>query len=125
MQYDQPTPAAYLAHLDDDWRRTTLLALRELIQAAAPEAEESIQYRMLAFGEDGRTLCHLNAQKAYVSLYVGNTGAIDRGRGLLQGLSVGKGCVRFSKTIRVDETRIEEFIQAAVERWRRGENTSC
>jgi len=80
---------------------------------------------MLAFGKRGQTLCHLNAQKAYVSLYVGNAAGIDQGRGLLQGLNVGKGCVRFSKSIRVEDTRIDEFLQAAVERWRRGDNSGC
>jgi len=125
MQYDVPTPEAYLANLDDDWRQTMLLALRERIKAAAPEAGEFMQYKMLAFGKDGRTLCHLNAQKAYVSLYVGNADAIDDGRDLLQGLSVGKGCVRFSKATRIDETGIDEFLGLAVERWRRGEKLGC
>lgn len=125
MQYDQPTPEAYLAQLAPDWRRAVLLQIRELIRAAAPEADEFMQYKMLAFGSDGSTLCHLNAQKAYVSLYVGDADAIDNGRGLLEGLSVGKGCVRFSKSIRIDQTRVDEFIRAAVERWRRGESTGC
>jgi len=125
MQYDQSTPEAYLAQLAPDWRRATLLQLREQIQSAAPEADEFMQYKMLAFGSNGHTLCHLNAQKAYVSLYVGDVDAIDAGRGLLEGLSVGKGCVRFSKSIQVDQRGIHEFIQAAVACWRRGESTAC
>jgi uncharacterized protein YdhG (YjbR/CyaY superfamily) len=125
MHYDQATPEAYLAHLTEDWRKSTLLALREEILKAAPEAEEFIQYGMLAFGKESQMLCHLNAQNAYVSLYVGNAAAIDAGRGLLQDLNVGKGCIRFSKSIRVEETRIDEFLQTAVERWRQGETTGC
>jgi len=43
--------AEYLAVLDDDWRRDTLMALRALIQRTAPEREETINYKMLEYGD--------------------------------------------------------------------------
>jgi len=125
MQYDQPDPAAYLANLENDWRRVKVLELRALIEVAAPEAEQFMQYKMLAFGAPGRTLFHLNAQKNYVSLYVGNAARIDPDRQWLSGLNVGKGCIRFSKTVEVANTRIDEFIAAAVARWRNGQDVGC
>lgn len=125
MQYDQPTPEAYLAALDTDWRKDTLLELRALIQSAAPEAGEFMQYKMLAYGTPDNTMCQLNAQKAYVSLYVGNTNKIDPSGQWLEGLSLGKGCIRFSKTTQVSDTRIAEFINEAAQMWRDGKDMGC
>lgn len=114
MQYDADTPDAYLDGLEDVWRKQTLLKLRETIRASAPAIDECIHYRMLGFrlGED--FVFHLNAQRNYVSLYVGDASRVDLEGVLLKGLSVGKGCVRFSKSKAVEQTRIAEFIQKAV-----------
>ncbi len=125
MQYDQPTPEAYLAHLDEDWRKTTLLGLRELIRSAAPDAEAFMQYKMLAFGAPGNVLFHLNAQKNYVSLYVGDISKVDPQGQWLDGLNIGKGCIRFSKSVNPAQTRIDAFIAEAARRWRDGQNIGC
>ena len=72
VQYDVSTPAEYLAALEDDWRQEKLLQLRTMIQAAAPEAEEGLAYKMLSYGVGDDQFMALNAQKHYVSLYVGD-----------------------------------------------------
>jgi len=40
----------------------------------------------------------LNAQKNYISLYVGDRHKIDPEMKLLKGLNLGKGCIRISKS---------------------------
>ena len=114
MQYDVKTPAEYLKALSDDWRKGTLLELREIILSQPEGLKESINYKMLCYrlGEDA--IFHLNAQKGYVSLYVGNTGKIDPDGALLSGLNLGKGCIRFTKSKKVASIRIAEFIEKAV-----------
>ncbi|WP_422378343.1 iron chaperone [Roseibium sp.] len=125
MQYDAETPDAYLKALEDDWRKQTLLQLRKVIRKAAPEIEECIHYKMLGFriGED--FVFHLNAQRNYVSLYVGDASRIDPDGMLLKGLSVGKGCVRFAKSKAVEQTRISDFIQKALAMKAGGEQFGC
>src|SRR5690606_26508237 len=113
LQYDVDTPEEYLAQLEDDWRRRTLLSLRALIQASAPHLEEGIQYKMLAYHDAAGSVFGLNAQKGYVSLYVGDIDKIDATGELLSGLSRGKGCIRFTKTTDVAGTRIDEFVARA------------
>lgn len=125
MQYDANTPTEYIDMLDDDWRRETLLSLRDIVKSKAPEIEEGIQYKMLSYGGDKGVLFHLNAQKNHVSLYVGDTKKVDSGGRLLKGIDIGKGCIRFKKTVPVSETRIDEFIERAVELWRSGANLGC
>lgn len=125
MQYDVTTPEAYLKVLEADWRRETLLRLRALIQAKAPELVEGIAYKMLAYSDDSGLVFGLNAQKHYVSLYVGNASTIDPDGSLLAGLDRGKGCIRFKKSVPVESTRIEAFIERAVTLSRSGSDIGC
>ncbi|MCV0429094.1 MAG: DUF1801 domain-containing protein [Roseibium sp.] len=125
MQYDAETPDDYLEQLDDDWRRQKLLQLRGLIKSIAPSIDEQIHYKMLGYKLDGDFVFHLNAQRHYVSFYAGDTARIDPQGELLRGLSTGKGCVRFTKTKSVEDSRIEEFIQRAVSLKLSGEDFEC
>jgi uncharacterized protein YdhG (YjbR/CyaY superfamily) len=125
MQYDAKTPQEYLELLDPDWRREKLLELRELIMAEGPELIEGISYGMLIYSDARGGLFALNAQKHYVSFYVGDAKKIDPDGSLLQGLNRGKGCIRFSKSVAVTNTRIEEFIRRAVKMHRLGEDVAC
>lgn len=125
MQYEVQTPDEYLKALDDDWRRGTLLELRKLIRSTSTSLNEGIQYKMLAYFLDDRTVFQLNAQKNYVSLYVGDHQKIDPELRLLKGLNVGKGCIRFSKTISVSDTHIDLFISKAVEMAKAGKDIGC
>lgn len=125
MQYHVQTPVEYLESLDPDWRRETLEELRSIIMSCAPDLTEGISYGMLSYGDERGLVFGLNAQKNYVSLYVGNARKVDPDGSLLQGLSVGKGCIRFTKSKVVSETRIGDFIERAVAMWRRGEDIDC
>lgn len=125
VQSQADTPQQYLAELDDDWRRDTLLALRQLVLDAAPELEESMSYKMLGYGTGDAALLHLNAQKNHVGLYVGDAEKIDPDGVLLDGLDVGKGCIRFKKTTVVPDTRIADFIDRYIQRWRSGDDVDC
>lgn len=125
MLSNATTPDDYIKQLEPDWRRDRLLSLRQIIKANGPDLEERINYKMLAYGDAETEVFHLNAQKAYVSLYVGNAEKIDPGRNLLSGLNVGKGCIRFKKTDDIAETQIDAFIARAIALWRRGEDMNC
>ncbi|WP_419911128.1 iron chaperone [Hoeflea sp.] len=125
MQSDARTPSEYIEQLEDDWRCEKLREIRALIMRQAPELEERIHYKMLGYGHGDNYVFHLNAQRHYVSLYVGNASRIDPDGALLKGLNVGKGCIRFTKTKEVAETRIDTFIARAIERWRSGEDIDC
>ena len=88
MLIDANTPSEYLDQLEDDWRRSKLLEIRDVIRAQAPELEESIHYKMLGYGIGDDYVFHLNTQRAYVSLYVGNISKIDPRGEFVKGLSI-------------------------------------
>ena len=125
VQYAATTPEDYVAQLDEDWRKVTLLGLRALIQKHAPHWDEGITYKMLGYRDGDAVVMCLNAQKHYVSLYVGNAHKIDADGSLLIGLDVGKGCIRFKKTVAVADTQIDAFIQRAVSMQREGLDIGC
>ena len=125
MQYDVSSPHEYLNSLPEDWRKETLEELRALILEQSSELEECINYKMLCYRLSGNAVLHLNAQKGYVSLYVGNIEKIDPEKAMLDGLNIGKGCIRFSKSKRVGATRIDEFIAKSVELAEMGMDLDC
>ena len=125
MQYDVTTPAAYLAVLEDDWRKEQLLTLRRLILELGPELKENIEYKMLAFGDGQKNLFHLNAQQQYVSLYVGNIEKVPGAKTLLEGLNLGKGCIRLTKSKDIARTGLPTFIQRVIDIHRQGGETDC
>ena len=125
MQYNAQTPVEYLDLLEEDWRKEKLLQIRAIILIKAFDFKERINYKMLCYTDKSGDLFHLNAQKNYVSLYVGDTAKIDPSGDLLKGLNLGKGCIRFKKSVNVGETRIDEFLEKAVKSWKEGIDLGC
>lgn len=125
MQYEVDTPQQYLDQLADDWRKQTLLQIRALIQSHGQALDEVMQYKMLGYLKGETLVFGLNAQKQYVSLYVGDQRKIDATGELLEGLNIGKGCIRFSKTVHVSQTKIEGFILKTIQLAEQGEDIGC
>lgn len=125
MQYEAKTPEEYFKLLDDDWRKEKLLIVRRFITENAPELEESIQYKMLSYGKGTCTLFGLNAQKSYVSLYVGDIEKIKKAKELLTGFDYGKGCIRIRKSLDLHNSTLEDFVKSAIDTWKSNGDTSC
>lgn len=128
VQYDVQSPKEYLASLSPDWRKEKLKALRALILKQSGDIgdiEETINYKMLCYRIGDNVVFHLNAQKTYVSLYVGDIEKIDPTGRLLHGLNVGKGCIRFTKSKAVDTPNIEMFIAQSIALCRAGVDLGC
>lgn len=125
MQYDVKSPKDYFAALDHDWRKEKLEHIRSTILHYATDVQEGIQYQMLAYGDGDKTLFNLNAQRAYVSLYVGNLSKIADAEALLSEYDKGKGCIRIKKKNTLPDPNLTQFIQNAIDQWQQGADTSC
>jgi uncharacterized protein YdhG (YjbR/CyaY superfamily) len=95
MQRNANSPAEYLAQIPTQ-QLPLIKHIRQLIQEAAPNLEESIRYGMLIYADHG-LLFGLAAQKNYVSLYVMATQALVDMSTELKGIDHGKGCLRFKR----------------------------
>lgn len=125
MQYAVTTPEEYLKVLESDWKKEKLLEIRSILLNQKPQLIEGIEYKMLSYGLGGEIIFNLNAQRNYVSLYVGNIDKVDNSKALLMGIDRGKGCIRIKKSTIIAETRIEEFIKTAMDHWQKGGDTNC
>lgn len=125
MQYDAENYEEYIEMLEEDWRKEKLLAIRQMILEYDPELEEVIHYKMLNYGKDDHYIFALNAQKHYVSLYVGTIDKVENAETLLADYNYGKGCIRVKKTIKMEDTGLEQFIHKTIDMWRAGEDTDC
>ncbi len=125
MLYDVKTPVEYINALDNDWRKDKIQELRAILKIKDFELTENINYKMLCYMYNKEPVFHLNAQKNYVSLYVGNAQKIDRDGTLLKGTEVGKGCIRFKKSVSITETRIDEFVAETIRLLKQGNDLNC
>lgn len=125
MQYKAKTPTEYLVNLEPDWRKAKLNQIRDLILKYSSDLKEDIEYKMLAYSKNDKPIFHLNAQKNYVSLYVGTIKKVENGEELLKDFDLGKGCIRIKKSINISETQLEAFIKKTIQFWNQGDNTDC
>ena len=94
MQSRAPNVAAYLAERDPK-TRAALTKVRALLRAHLPDAEEGMMFGMPGYTVGGVPAAAFAAQKNYLCLYICRAELIERHRAAFEGLSVGKGCIRF------------------------------
>ena len=76
-------------------QREALTVLRDLVHESAPDAVETIRYKMPTFEHpSGGFVCSMASRKGYVSLYLGPS-VVEEHREELGALHAGRGCVRF------------------------------
>lgn len=125
MLYNASTPEEYLNALENDWRKEKLIEIRDLILSQDPDMVEGIDYKMLGYSWKDQAIFNLNAQVAYVSLYVGTIRKVKDGEMLLKPFNLGKGCIRVKKSIQLKDTQLEEFIKRAIEFVKQGGDIGC
>ncbi len=125
MLYNVKTPSEYLDTIEKDWRKVKLIEVREMIKRNGPELTEGIKYKMLSYEYADKIIFSLNAQQAYVSLYVGNVDKVENARKLLKEFNIGKGCIRIRRNIKLPESNLDKFIARTIEIWRKGGETDC
>jgi len=125
MLYNASTPAEYLNALDNDWRKEKLMEIRDLILGQDPDMIEGIDCKMLGYSWKNQAIFNLNAQAAYVSLYVGTIRKVKDGEMLLKPFNLGKGCIRVKKSIQLKDTQLEEFIKRAIDFVKQGGDIGC
>ena len=99
----------YMTEVPED-RREALAQLRELCLETLVGYEESMEYGMPCYKKDGEVEVAFASQKKYVSFYILKQDVLDKYRHLLTGLSVGKGCIRYTKPEKMDFNVIEQLL---------------
>jgi len=101
-KYLAPLPPAFQAALQQ---------LRRTIRAAAPEAIETISYRLPAFDWHG-SLVAFGAASKHCALYVMSGTALDAFQQELEAFDLSKGTVRFSPDKPIPATLVRRIVKA-------------
>jgi uncharacterized protein YdhG (YjbR/CyaY superfamily) len=104
---------AFLADLPPEMR-AALENLRRGIRAAAPGAEESINYGVPAFKYRGRPLVSFGAAKGHCSFYVQSPAVMDAHRDELASYATSKGTVRFPPDKPLPDALVAKLVRARV-----------
>ena len=98
-------------------RKAALTKLRELCCTLLKGFEETMMYGMPGYVRNGEVEVGFASQKNFISLYILRTDVMNSYRDLLKvkGVSLGKGCIRYSKPEKIDFKVVEMMLKATQE----------
>ncbi len=116
MQSDAPDVDTYLKTVPIE-RRTCLIAIRDLCVKTLEGYTEAMGYGMPGYSKDGVGEVGFASQKHFIALYILKVPVMEAFRAELKqpGISMGKGCIRYSKPEKVDLGLVERMLRATAE----------
>jgi uncharacterized protein YdhG (YjbR/CyaY superfamily) len=91
-----------------------LQKLRAQIRAAAPGAEEVINYGVPMFRLDGRNLVSFAAAKTHCSFFVQSPAVMEAFAGELTGYDTAKGTIRFKPETPIPAALVKKIVKARI-----------
>ena len=113
MQSKAKDVAAYIQEAPAE-RRAYLSRLRALCLEVLDGYEEVMEYGMPGYKRNGVGEVGFASQKNYISLYIVKADVVQANRELLGGLSVGKGCIRYSSVKKMDFDVVRKLLEDTV-----------
>jgi uncharacterized protein YdhG (YjbR/CyaY superfamily) len=101
--------ADYIEEQPDEWR-PTLKKLRATCRRELSGYAEAMRYGMPAYERGGRVEVSFAKQARYLSLYILKQPIFEAHRAELAGLSIGKGCIRFSSPAQIDWAMVSRLL---------------
>src|SRR5688500_10414467 len=99
----------YIAGAPEE-RRQALATLRELCLDELAGYEEGIDHGMPSYSREGTVEVSFASQKNYISLYILRTSVMKANAHLLNGLSVGKSCIRYRRVDQIDPGVVRKLL---------------
>ena len=115
MRSDAVTVDQYLLEAPAE-RLGALERLRALCLEVLAGYEESMTYGMPSYRPAGGEVeVAFASQKQYISLYLLKQDALDKHRSALKSLSLGKGCIRYTKPEKIDFDIVKQLLMDSVQ----------
>jgi uncharacterized protein YdhG (YjbR/CyaY superfamily) len=102
---------AYLAALPTR-QREAMERVRSTVRSVAPEASETLSYRMPAFKERGRILVYYAAFSDHFSIFPASASVRETLGGQLEPYLAGKGTIRFDYGGRFPLELVKKIVRA-------------
>lgn len=109
MQSNAEDVTQYLLEVPEE-RMEALERLRALCQETLAGYEENMAYGMPSYSKDGVVEVAFASQKNYISLYILKEPVMNQFRPQLDGLNLGKGCIRYSKPEKIDFSLVKRLL---------------
>ena len=115
MQSQAKDVTAYLEEVPAE-RRAALVQLRKQCLATLKGFEESMRYGGPCYSRNGEVEVGFASQKHFIGLYILRTDVMKTYQSQLKikGVSLGKGCIRYSKPEKIDFELVKKMLQATV-----------
>jgi uncharacterized protein YdhG (YjbR/CyaY superfamily) len=116
MQIFTKDVTSYLREVPRE-RYKTLDKLRKLCLEILEAYEESMEYGMPCYKKDGVAEVAFASQKNFIALYILKKEVLDTYRDALnvKGVSLGKGCIRYSKAEKIDFGVVKQMLEKTVQ----------
>ena len=113
MQSTAKNVATYVEDVPAE-RKAALAKLRELCCTLLKGFEESMMYGGPCYSRNGDAEVGFASQKHFIGLYILRLDVLNAHRDLLtvKGVSLGKGCIRYSKPEKIDFKVVEMMLKA-------------
>ena len=104
---------AYLEEVPTE-RKDALSKLRDLCRATLKGFDESMEYGMPSYSRNGEVEVAFASQKKTISLYILKQDVMDAYKDKVtgKGINFGNGCIRYSKSERIDFDVVEKMLVA-------------
>jgi uncharacterized protein YdhG (YjbR/CyaY superfamily) len=113
MQSNAKDVEAYIQEAPEE-RRLHLTRLRALCREVLAGYDEVMEYGMPVYKRAGVIEAGFASQKNYISLYLLKADVVQENRHLLGGLSLGKGCIRYSNLTKMDFEVVRKLLEDTV-----------
>lgn len=109
------TVESYLENLKNPKHLEDINRLRAFLQEELPDAQETMEYSMPTYMQNGHVVASLGSQRQHMSLYL-DVETLDQYRDDLGGLNCGKSCVRFKRMDDLPLDTIRAILQETVKK---------
>lgn len=113
MTSDAQNVDEYLKDIPEK-RIEALTKIRQLCLDNLKGYEESMQYKMPSYSENGKVTVSFASQKQYMCLYILKHDVMLKNKDRLRGINHGKCCIRFSNPNKIDFELIKNLLQETV-----------
>jgi uncharacterized protein YdhG (YjbR/CyaY superfamily) len=111
MQSQASTVDLYLMEVPAD-RLEALTKLRQIFLSELKGYDETMRYGMPSYERNNITEAGFASQKNSINIYILKTDVMNEYKHLLKGVSIGKGCLRFSRLEKIDFDVIQKMLTA-------------
>ena len=109
-----PDVDTYFSGIPEE-RRATFEKLRGLCRRHLRGYQESMQYGLPTYSNNGAPVVSFASQKQHITLYVLKKEVVDEFRAALPTASIGKGCIRFTRPEKIDFDVIDRLLRRTAE----------